>query len=69
MRAISRVYSRKNTRKFDKLRDLVYIRNVRLLENNLDWSALRRPDPEAIGDRYKNTPLEYLQLGRGSMSK
>ena len=56
--AISRAYARKNTRKFDRLRDL-FIRNLRLLKNNLNRSALRRPDPEVVGDRY-NTPLEYL---------
>ena len=37
-----------------------FIRNLRLLENNLDWSALRCPDPEAVCDQY-NAPLEYLQ--------
>jgi len=34
MTAISRAYSRKNTSKFDKLRDLVYVHsNLCLLEN------------------------------------
>jgi len=37
-----------------------FIRNLRLLENNIDWSALRYPDTEAVGDRY-NARLEYLQ--------
>ena len=59
--AISHAYARKNTRKFDKLRDLcsAFIRNLRLLENNLDRSALRRPDPEAVCDRC-DTSLEYV---------
>jgi len=56
--SISRAYATKNTCKFDKLRDL-FIRNLRLLKNNLDRSALCRPDPEVVGDRY-NTPLEYV---------
>ena len=36
-----------------------FIRNLRLLENNLGWSALRRPYPEAVDDRC-DTPLECV---------
>ena len=63
MRAISRVglCSRKNTPKFDKLRDLVYVHSKPTFtgeQSRLIRSTL--PAPEAVSDRY-NAPLEYLQ--------
>ena len=65
MRAISRAYSRKNTAKFDKLRDLVYVNSF---ETNVYWRTISTnplyvaPTRKQllVGDRY-NAPLEYLQ--------
>jgi len=60
-------YSGKSTHKFDKLRDLVNVHSEPTSAGehsscspHLDRSALRRPDPEAVGDRY-DTPLARIR--------
>jgi len=49
-RLLMRAISRENTSKFNKLRDLVYVHSkpTSILENKLDWSALRRPVPQLL---------------------
>jgi len=62
MTAISRGYSQKNTRKFDKLRDLFYVHSK--VETYVYWRTISA-DPlyvaqsEAVGDRC-DTTLEYV---------
>ena len=59
--AILRAYARKNTCKFDKLRDPFYVHSKPTFtgEQSRQIRPIRRPDPEPVGDRY-DTPIEYV---------